>query len=122
MLLKIATGGYYLNKSKQYCQIDGVTMGSPLGTILANLFQAQLENKLMNTNLDFIPAHYCRYVDDIFCVFDCLENANKLLNFINNLHPNKKFTHEIGPKQLAFLDTEIYLPSDIECIYTCKVL
>ena len=31
----------------------------------------------MYTNLDFLPAHYCRYVDDIFCVFDCLENLKK---------------------------------------------
>ena len=43
------------------------------------------------------------------------------LNFINNLHPNLKFTHEIEPKQLAFLDTEIHLPSDIECVYASEV-
>ena len=69
----------------------------------------------------FLPAYYCRYVGNIFCVFDCLENVQKNFNFINNLHPNIKFTHEIGPKQLALLHTEIYLPSDIECVYTTKV-
>ena len=69
----------------------------------------------------FLPAHHSRYVDDIFCAFDCFENVNKYFNFITNLHQNLKFSHEIGPKQLAFKDTEIYLPSDIECVYSSKV-
>ena len=34
----------------------------------------------MTNNLDFLPAHYCRYVDDIYCVFGCLENLTKFLN------------------------------------------
>ena len=37
-LLQIATGGYFLHRGKPYCQIDGVTMGSPLGPTLANFF------------------------------------------------------------------------------------
>ena len=40
-------------------------MGSPLGPTLANSLLAQLENQFMNTNLDFLPAHYCIYVDDM---------------------------------------------------------
>ena len=39
----------------------------------------------------------------------------------NFIYLNQQFTHEIGPKQLAFLDTEIYLPSDIECVITSIV-
>ena len=35
-LLQIATGGYFLHRGKLCCQIDGVTMGSPLGPTLAN--------------------------------------------------------------------------------------
>ena len=34
-LLQIATGGYFVHRGKLYCQIDGVTMGSPLGPTLA---------------------------------------------------------------------------------------
>ena len=52
-LLQIATGGHFLDKGKLYCQLDGVTMGSPLGPTLANFFLAQFENQFMNTNLDF---------------------------------------------------------------------
>ena len=42
------------------------------------------------------------------------------MNFVNNLHPNLEFTHEIEPKQLTFLDTEKYLPSDLRCVYASK--
>ena len=48
--------------------------------------------------MDYLSAHYCRYVDDIFCDLDCLENVNKHLNFTNNLHPNLKLTNKIVPK------------------------
>ena len=54
-------------------------------------------------------------------IYFVFENANKFFNFINNLHQNLKFTHEIGPMQLAFLDTEMHFPADIECVYTSKV-
>ena len=37
-LLQIATGGYFLHRRIQYCQFDGVSMGSPLGPTLANFF------------------------------------------------------------------------------------
>ena len=32
--------------------------------------------------------------------------------FLNNLHPNYKFTYEIGSHKLAFLDTQISLSSN----------
>ena len=76
-------------------------MGSPLGPTLAIFYLAQFENQFINTNFYFLPSHYCRYVDDIFHVFVCLENVDKF-------HQNKKLTHEIQPRQLAFIDTEIH--------------
>ena len=96
-------------------------MGIHLGPTLANFFGAQLEKQFTTTKFGFLPAHHCGYIDDIFCVFDCLGNAIKKNYVIKNLHPNLKLTHEIRPRQLSFLDTEIYLPSDIECKYTSKV-
>ena len=56
-----------------------------------------------------MPVHYSRYVDDIFCVFNSLEYVKMFLSFLNNIHPNLKFTCEIGPQKLAFLDTQISL-------------
>ena len=108
-LLEIATGGYFLYQNKLYCQIDGVTMGSPLGPTLANFFLAHFENKFMSENLEFLPEKFVRYVDDVFCVFSSMDYVNKFLDYLNHLHPNLKFTHELGPRKLAFLDTEIDL-------------
>ena len=34
-----------------------------------NCFLELFEDQLMNTNLDFLPTHYCRYVCDIFVYF-----------------------------------------------------
>ena len=72
-LLQIATGGYFLYRGKLYCKIDGATMGSPLGPTLANFFLAHLVNQFMIQQDIFMPVHYSRYVDDIFCVSISLE-------------------------------------------------
>ena len=62
----IATGGYFLHSGKLCCQIDGVTMESPLGRTLA-IFFAHLENLFMGLQDVYMPVHYSRYVDEIFC-------------------------------------------------------
>ena len=40
---------------------------------------------------------------------------------MKNLHLTKKIPDEIGPKHLTFLDMEINMPSDLECVYTSIV-
>ena len=87
-------------------------MGSPLGPTLANFFWAHFENDLMAQQDVSMPVHYSRYVDDIFCVFNSLEYAKMFLSFLNNIHPNLKSNCEIGPKKLAFLDSQISLSSN----------
>ena len=60
----------------------------------------------------FMSLHYSRYVDDIFCAFKSLEYIGMFLSFLNNIHPNLKFTCEIGLQKLAFQDTQILLSSN----------
>ena len=98
--------------NKFYQQTDGVTMGSPLGPTLANFFLAHFENKFMNQNLEFKPQFYYRYIDDILAIFNIQAHVDKFLEFLNSLHPNLQFTTELGPRNLAFLDTQITLHSD----------
>ena len=38
---------HFTLNSKTYVQIDGVTMGSPLGSILANIFMVELEQNII---------------------------------------------------------------------------
>ena len=92
----------------QYCQVDGVAMGSPLAPILADLFMTKMEQKLnrFSTNQHKI---WLRYVDDVFCVFEInVENIHAFLERINKWHPNLRFTIELEQnKQLPFLDVTV---------------
>ena len=51
---------------------------------------------------------YLRYVDDILAAFDNKQNSLNLKNFLNNRHPNIKFTIEKqNNHSIAFLDAFI---------------
>lgn len=104
-LLNTATSGVFSFNEELYRQIDGVSMGSPLGPTLANLFLGHLEDTWTKTN--FFPTMYYRYIDDCFCVFRSNDDIPKFQQFLNGLHPNIKFTVEIGNKNLSFLDVNI---------------
>ena len=97
-----------------YEQIDGVFMGSPLGHVFANIFMYEIEIKLLKSGRpkyhNFCNSLYCgyRYVDDIFCVFSYELNTQVLLNVLNSLHINLKFTIETKTVHtFHFLDVNI---------------
>ena len=87
-------------------------MENPLGLTLDSKKLVHFENKFMAQQDVSMPVHYSRYVDDIFCVFNSLENVEIFLSFLNNMHSNIKFTCKIVPHKLAFLDTQISLSSN----------
>ena len=67
-------------------------MGFLLVPVLANIFMGFYESKWLNEcNLNK-PKFYLRYVDDILAAFGNEQNSLNLLNFLNNRHPNFKFT------------------------------
>lgn len=72
-----------------YRQTDGVSMGFPLGPILANMFEESEESLLLDFNK---PEVYFRYVDDTFCLFNKKNGANLFYMSLNNIHPALKFT------------------------------
>ena len=82
-------------------------MGSPLGPLFANIFMDEFEHKHMDKLKELGVATWMRYVDDIFSLIrdrTCLEN---ILKFINEQHPNIKFTTTEGEidNRIPFLDT-----------------
>ena len=96
---------HFIFNSKFYNQIDGVAMGSPLAPVLANIFMGLPESKWLNEYNLNKPKFYLRYVDDILAAFD---NEQDSLNFLNNSHPNIKFTIEKqNNHSIAFLDVFI---------------
>ena len=83
-------------------------MGSALAPILANIVMGFHESKYLNEYNLNKPKFYLRYVDDILAAFDNEQDSLNFFNFLNNRHPNIKFTVE---KQInhsiAFLDVFI---------------
>ena len=104
-----ATDPHFTFNEKIYSQMDGVAMGVPIAPHLANIFMVHLEKTIHKQCPDIIkPLFYKRYVDDTFAIFKDKRNALDFLTFINNLHPNIKFTiEEESNNKLSFLDMSI---------------
>ena len=86
---------HFIFNSKFYNQIHGVAMGSPLASVLANIFMVFYESKRLNEYNLNKPKFYLGYVDDILlAAFDKEEDSLIFLNFLNKRHPNFKFTIE----------------------------
>ena len=66
-------------------------MGSLLAPVLDNIFMGFHESKRLNEYNINKHKFYFRYVDDILAASD---NEQDSLNFLNNRHPNIKFTTE----------------------------
>ena len=83
---------HFLFSSKFYNQLDGVAMGSPLGPVLANIFMGFYKSKWLNEYNLNKTKFYLRYVDDILAAFEKEQESLNFLDFLNNTHPNIKFT------------------------------
>ncbi|KAL7641803.1 UNVERIFIED_CONTAM: hypothetical protein RMT77_007677 [Armadillidium vulgare] len=75
-----------------YKQISGLSMGSPLSPIFSNLCMELLEYYSIFPK--FPNIIWLRYVDDVFALIPKNNNTQHILEFINNLHANIKFTVE----------------------------
>ena len=94
-LFQFATSGtHFMFEDKFYDQIDGVSMGSLLGPVLANLFIGYHEQKWLQSFEECELVLYRRYVGDIICLFNSESDADKFFVFLNRRHPKIKFTIE----------------------------
>ena len=73
-----------------YRQIEDVSMGSPLGFILAYIFVGFQEGRLFDKFPK--PFIYLRYVDDIFVSFRSRSDALSFFDKLNQLHSSLTFT------------------------------
>ena len=92
-----------------YKQIDGLTMGYPLGSTLKNAFLCRYEKKrLDNCPNQLKTMIYKRYVDDIFVLFPSKEPLQPFVNYMNKQNKCLKFTSEAeGGNCFSFLDIKI---------------
>ena len=84
-------------------------MGSPLAPVHANIFMGFHKFKWLNEYNLSKPKFYLIYVYDILAAFGNKQDSLNFSNFLNNRHPNIKFTikKEIN-HSIAFLD--VFLP------------
>ena len=96
----------FIRDQKYYEQYDGITMGSPLGPTLANVFMCHFENIwLKNCPTKFKPVVYRRYVDDTFLLFHSRQHVEKFKTYLNKQHKNIAFTSEMEQNgSLSFQD------------------
>ena len=108
LILYASKGNQFIFDNKYFDQIDGVSMGSPLGPILANIFTCHFESTAIAEYLGTLPLNYYRYVDDCFLIFCTKAQCDVFFNYLNSRHPNIKFTKEVeNDNSLPFLDIKI---------------
>ena len=86
-----------------YEQIDGISMGSPITPLMADVCM----NWILNEVLTFKPQPRVlfHYVDDLFCVFHSKDELGQFFVKINSVHVNIQFTKELEQhNQLPYLD------------------
>ena len=75
-----------------YKQTEGVSMGSSLGPVTANIFMTELEKFILDELInDNIFKFYIRYVDDTLLLVKP-EDTDKILKKFNSFDKNIQFT------------------------------
>ena len=86
-----------------YCQVDGISLGSPFGPIFLNIFVGFLEKLLFERFSK--PYIYLRYVDDTFTCFSSYNEALSPFHCLSDLHPSLAFAMDVEKdNKLLFLD------------------
>ena len=108
LLLICVTQSHFVFNGVFYDQIDGVSMGSPLGPTFANFFMDAFENEHFSDMEKLGVKVWFRYVDDTFVILNSNVHLFDLKNYLCNQHDNIRFTVECESKDgLEFLDTRV---------------
>ena len=101
----VTSGTHFILNGSFYDQVDGISMESLLGPVLANLFMSFHKKKSLQEFDKGNVLMHKRYVDDIFCMFGNEIDEENVFEFLNCRHKNIKFTIEKGSnKFLSFLE------------------
>ena len=104
----VLTQNYFQFNDSMYHQVQGTAMGTKMAPSYANLFMAELEERLLR-NSPTVPILWKRYIDDILCIWPgSQQSLDHFTQFLNGAHPTIKFTCESSPHSVDFLDVTIY--------------
>ena len=105
----VLTNNYFDFNGKHYHQISGTAMGTKVAPSYANLFMTKFEESHVYT-YHLQHTLWKRFIDGILLIWP--HGMNLLLEFIihlNTVHTTIKFTSDISPTEIAFLDFIIYI-------------
>ena len=86
---------YFMFNDILHKQKEDVAMGWPLQPTMGNALLLFYEMKWFEQcSSKFKPVFYRRYVDDIFVLFESVEQLSKFETNINASHPNMSFSFE----------------------------
>ena len=94
LLIFATKESHFLFNGKIYDQIDGVSMGSPLAPLLAEIFLQDFEKKHLPSFKQMGILYWKRYVDDTFVLLDSKVSAKDICSKLSECHPSIKFTGE----------------------------
>ena len=108
-LLKVVLNNCVFSfQGKFYKQLHGAAMGSPCSPVVANIYMEYFEKRALGPELpvSFTINTWLRYVDDVLTIVK-KGTRDSLLNYLNSIDPNIKFTIEPPNEQgaIPFLDT-----------------
>ncbi|XP_033122020.1 uncharacterized protein LOC117121033 [Anneissia japonica] len=94
----------FMFNEKHFLQTKGTAMGTRMAPSYANIFMADLEDRILS-NYHLKPTFYTRYIDDIFLIWEHgLDSLKQFETYINNIHPSIKFTLAMSRTEILFLD------------------
>ena len=89
-------------------QMSGTAVGTKLAPSYANLFMTKFEEKYAYT-YPLQPKQWKWFIDDIFPhVVIWIDSLLEFINHWNTVHSTIKFTSDISPTEISFLDLILY--------------
>jgi hypothetical protein len=97
---------FIFNKS-YYLQERGLPMGSPLSSVLANIYMSAFETAIMQQyNNCTNPPLLLRYIDDILLLTPSMDMATNILTSLSN-NTGLEMSHSPSMNQAIFLDLKL---------------
>ena len=116
LLEVVLTSSHFEFNDRCYHQVSGTAMGTKLAPSYANLFMTNIEEKYVYTS-PLQSVLWKRFIGDIFLIWPHgREPLLKFINHLNTVHPTIKFTKEISPIEIPFLDLIIYIRESRLCM------
>ena len=92
LLNKCLQESIFIFNEKIYQQIDGVSMGSPIGPIIANIFMNHFENNHFEELFKKGVKSKDIFVDDTCVIVKSKDNEDEILDYLNKQHEKVKFS------------------------------